>query len=102
MYNVLYTDHAAHEVEVFGHHVFKVVGDEDTAHIELDLVHLLAVVLERVGRRGAGDEENRLERHLALGHEMCVRQRGGGVFAEVLVEFVVLFILDISRSAQRN
>lgn len=44
------THEATNKVEVLGHHLLEVVGDEDTAHIHLDGVDFLAVVVECVGR----------------------------------------------------
>ena len=39
---------ATDERQVLGHHVFKVVSDEDTSHIQLDLVHFLAILGEQI------------------------------------------------------
>ena len=36
--------------QVLGHHVFKVVGDEDTPYIQLNLVHRLAILRKEVVR----------------------------------------------------
>ena len=36
------------EGKILGHHIFKVVSDEDTSHIQLDLIHLLAIFREKV------------------------------------------------------
>lgn len=84
------TDHSTDKGEVFGHHVLKVVGDEDAAHIELDGVHLLAVVVEHVEGGVLGDEEDGLEGHLALSSEMDVGHGVIALLADRLVEVVVL------------
>lgn len=45
------------EGEVVGHEIVELVGDEDAAHVELDVVGLGAVPVERVGGLHAGHEQ---------------------------------------------
>ena len=91
---------ASHEAEVARHHVLEVVGDEDASHVQLDLVHLLAVAGEGVARRLFGNEEDRLERNFALRSEVRVRHRVGWIFAKAAVEVVVLAVVDLRGSTK--
>ena len=50
------------EVEVFWHHVLKVVCDEDTPHVQLDLITGLSVVGVHVSRSSLWVKERERER----------------------------------------
>ena len=93
------TYHSPDEGQVLGHHVFKVVSDEDPAHVHLDVVHLLAIVLEHVCRRCLGHKQDRLEGHLPLGSEVCLCHWLLAVLAKALVELIVLVICDVTGPA---
>ena len=85
----------ADEGQVLGHHVLKVVRDEDAAHVQLDLVNLLAVVLEHVVGSGLGNEQDGLEGNLSLSGEVSLAHGIVLVLGEALVEFIVLLILNL-------
>ena len=70
---VLRVHHALHEVQPLWHQLLAVVHDEDTTHVQLDVVALL-LGLEEVEGRPAGDEEQRTELQLALDAEVLHRE----------------------------
>ena len=70
---VLRVHDALHEVQPLRHQLLAVVHDEDTTHVELDVVALL-LGLEEVEGRPAGDEEQRTELQLALDAEVLHRK----------------------------
>lgn len=90
-----YTDHSTNKTQVLGHHVLKVVGDEDAAHVELDGVHPLAIVVEHVKGGALGDEEDGFEGHLTLGGEVDVVHGVLTLLADGLVEILVLLCLHL-------
>ncbi|MPC09886.1 hypothetical protein E2C01_002503 [Portunus trituberculatus] len=73
----------------------EVVGDEDTTHIQLDVVGACAVLVEGLAGLHFWDKQQGLEGHLTLGNEVSLGQRILGVLAQRLVEFVVLFVLNL-------
>ena len=85
------------EAEVSRHHVFEVVGDEHSAYVQLDLVHLLAVAGEGVTGCLLGNEEDRLEGDFALRREVGVRHRVCRVLAKASIELVVFFVFNLAR-----
>ncbi len=59
-----FTYNSLNESQILGHHVFKVVGDEDPSHVHFDQIGSLAVIVEQILRRFVRDKQNRLESHL--------------------------------------
>merc|ERR1712223_489189 len=64
-WKVLRVDHALDEVEVLGDELLTVVHDEDSPHVELDVV-LALLVLKQVKGSSLGDEEESSELELTL------------------------------------
>ena len=56
---LFFTYHSSDKVEVLGHHVFEVVGDEDSPHVELDLIRGLSIVSVHVWRGALCVQERR-------------------------------------------
>ena len=75
----------------------EVVCDEDPPDVELDVLSLLAVLVEALRGLVDRDEEERLEGDLALGDEVRLRQGAVRVLRDRLVEFGVLIVLDLGR-----
>ena len=63
---VLAVHHALDEAQVLRDELLAVVHDEDAAHVELDVVGLLARGLEEVEGRALGQVDDALELHRAL------------------------------------
>ena len=91
---------ALNEAEVLGQQLVELVGDHHAAHVELQVVLLLVVVLVEVVRRLLGDVQDGLELDLALGREVRVRQRLAEVLGQRLVERLVLLVSDVRRVAR--
>lgn len=76
LYNVSYvrlTHHSPDKVQVFGHHVIEVIGDEDSTDKQLDEVVLLgSVLVEHAPGGGSRDKQDGLEGDLTLGCEVDV------------------------------
>ena len=96
---IIGVDNALHKGQVLGHHVFEVIGDEDTSDVHLDEVDLLAVVGEHVLGGLLGDEEDGLKGDLSLSGEVAASHGVLAVLAEALVERVVLVVFDLSGLA---
>merc|ERR1712017_15859 len=93
---VLGVDDALEEAQELGDEVLAGVGDEDTAHVELDVALLLGR-LELVERGALRDEDHGLELELALNREVLDSEVILPVVANVLVEGGVLLLSDLLR-----
>merc|ERR1719506_301282 len=91
---VLGVDDALEEAQELGDEVLAGVGDEDTAHVELDVALLLGR-LELVERGALRDEDHGLELELALNREVLDSEVILPVVANVLVEGGVLLLGDL-------
>eukprot|EP01137_Pigoraptor_chileana_P031203 Opistho-2@18675 len=96
---IVRVDNAGHKVEVLGEHLLKLVRDEHTADIHLDVRCCLVVVHEKVGPRLLRHKQNRAEADLALRRKVDVRHRVLGVLRESLVKAVVLVLIDVLSRA---
>ena len=94
---IVRVDDTADEAQVAGDHVLEVVGDEDAAHVQPDVLSLGAVVPQHVRGRHTRHVQQRLERYLSLSDEVRLAQGALGVLGERLVELFILGVLDISR-----
>lgn len=72
---VIRVNNTTDEWQVLRHHVFKVVSDEDTTYIQLDLVHFLPVLREEVVRSCLWHIQNRTECHFTFSNKMSLGQR---------------------------
>mmetsp|Transcript_45227 Transcript_45227/g.81352 ORF Transcript_45227/g.81352 Transcript_45227/m.81352 type:complete len:444 (+) Transcript_45227:1069-2400(+) len=95
---VLRVHHALHHVQPLRHQLIAVVHDEDSAHVELDVVPLL-FGLEEVKRRTARHEEQCPELQLTLNAEVLHCQVVLPVVGQGLVERGVLLVGHILRLA---
>ena len=93
---ILGVDDALHEGEPLGDDLLAVVHDEDTAHVELDVV-LLLLLLKEVERRSLGDEEEGTELERTLNAEVLQRQMVLPIIGKALVEASVLLASDLVR-----
>jgi hypothetical protein len=91
---VLRVDDALDKVEPLGNQLLAVVHDEDAAHVELDVVELLAR-LEHVEGRAAWHEQARSELELTLERKVLDGQVLLPVVGERLVERGVLLLGDV-------
>merc|ERR1711865_1160158 len=66
---VLRVDHALDKVQPLGHQLVAVIHDEDTTHVQLDVVALL-LRLEEIERRAAGHKQQSAELELTLHAEV--------------------------------
>ena len=88
--------------KVLGHHVFKVVGDEDTSDVKLDLVNLLPIVGEHVIGSSLGDEEDGLKGDFSLSGEVSSGHGIILVLGETLVELIVFLIFNLAGSVNHR
>jgi hypothetical protein len=89
-------DNTLDEAEPFRDQVFTVIHDEDTTDVELDVVSLL-LGLKHVKGSTLGDIEDGTELKLTFNREVLDRQMVFPVVREGLVEFSIIFRLDIIR-----
>uniref|UniRef100_A0A2M3ZY44 Secreted protein n=1 Tax=Anopheles triannulatus TaxID=58253 RepID=A0A2M3ZY44_9DIPT len=99
-WQIVRIDDTADEAQIVGHHVVELVRNEHTAHVQLDVVRLRAVLVEALRWLHLRHIQQRLERDLALGNEVRLRQRIGRVLGEALVELVVLLRRDLADLAR--
>ena len=67
---IVAVDDTLDKVEIVGHHVLEVIGDEDPPDVELDLVLLLAVLVEALAGLVVGDKQKRLEGDLKFNRRL--------------------------------
>ena len=91
---VLRVDDTLHEVEVLGNELLAVVHDENTAHVQLDVV-LLFAILKEIERSTARDEEQSAELELTFNGKVLDGQMVLPVVGQRLVELSVLVLADI-------
>mmetsp|Transcript_18093 Transcript_18093/g.30891 ORF Transcript_18093/g.30891 Transcript_18093/m.30891 type:complete len:540 (-) Transcript_18093:58-1677(-) len=91
---VVGVDDSLHEGEPLGDEVLAVVHDEDSSHVELEVV-LLLLVLEEVEGSALGHEEEGGELELALDAEVLDGKVLLPVVGEALVEADVLVLGDV-------
>jgi hypothetical protein len=89
-------DNTLDEAEPFRDQVFTVIHDEDTTDVELDVVSLL-LGLKHIEGSTLGDKEDGTELKLTFNREMLDGQMVFPVVGEGLVEFSIIFRLDIFR-----
>ena len=95
---ILRVDNTLDEAEPLGDEVGSIIGDEDTANVELDVV-LGLLGLEQVEGSALGNEENSAELELTLNGEVLDTEVVLPVVGEGLVEGGVLLSGDISGVA---
>mmetsp|Transcript_18778 Transcript_18778/g.45119 ORF Transcript_18778/g.45119 Transcript_18778/m.45119 type:complete len:417 (+) Transcript_18778:755-2005(+) len=97
---VLRVNHSLDEAEPLGHEVLAVVLDENTAHIEFDVVVLLLIsALEHVEWSALGAEEDSAELKLALNRKVLDGRMLLPVIGYGLVEGGILVLGNIVRLA---
>lgn len=89
-----HVDDTDNKVEVLGHQVLVVLGDEDPSDVELDVVPLL-LLLKEVERSSLGDVEHRLELELTLNRKVLDGKVVLPVVRDRLVEGRVLVGSDV-------
>ena len=85
--------HAAHEAQVQGQELVRLVHDEHALHVELQAAGHLPV--PKVERRTLGDVEQARVVELALHLVVAPRRRVVEVVGDVLVELLVLVVVDV-------
>ena len=95
---ILRIHHALHKVQPLRHELIAVVHDEDSAHVQLDVVALL-LGLEEIKRRATGHKEQGPELQLTLDAEVLHCKVVLPVVGQRLVEARVLLVGDVFRLA---
>merc|ERR1712131_105146 len=93
---VVRINHSPDEVKVFGHHVVKIICDEDSPDEQLDeVIFLGSVLIKHPSGSGSRNEQDGFECDLALRSEMDVGQRLVRFLRESLVESLVFILLHL-------
>lgn len=100
-WKILGINDAFHEVEVLGDELFAVFHDEDSSHIQLDVV-LHFAILEEVKWRSSRDEKQSTKFELALNGEVLHCEVVLPVIGERFVELAIFLVADVIRVSGPN
>ena len=65
-----------------GHHVFEVIGDEDSANVQFDLLIHASVFVEGFGWLVDGDKEERFEGDFSFSNKVSMGHGSVGIFGD--------------------
>mmetsp|Transcript_54409 Transcript_54409/g.86543 ORF Transcript_54409/g.86543 Transcript_54409/m.86543 type:complete len:301 (+) Transcript_54409:1263-2165(+) len=90
---ILRIHHTLNKVQVLWNEIFTIIHNEDTPHIQLDVVALL--LLEQIKRCPAGKEKKSTELQLSFNRKVLYSQMLFPVISQALVEFRILLRCDL-------
>ena len=81
-WQVIGIDNTSDEGQVVGHHVFEVIGDEDSSNVQFDLFIHASIFVEGFGWLVDGDKEEGFEGDFSFGNKVSVGHGSVGIFGD--------------------